>query len=82
MIVNFTNDVFSFGIIFRVISQDDGALSEGDVINIEPTDNPIKADLNSSNLPTEEKCFREKLHEVVFGNFAYNITFLIELDPL
>ena len=82
MFVNFMNYVFSFGMIFRVISQDDGALSEGDVINIEPADNPFKANLGSSNLPAEEKIFREKIHEVVFGNFAYNATFLIELDPL
>ena len=77
------NDVFSFGTIFRIINQDDGTLSEGDVINIEPVDDFPRAnlDFNINNFPSEAE-FINKMFEIMFERFSYNFTFLIELDPL
>ena len=76
--VRFVNDVFNFGIIFRAINQDDGTLSEGDVINIEAIrDQFTHEELVFSNIPLEQKIF-----EAFVKNFSYNTTFLIELDPL
>ena len=77
------NDVFSIGTIFRIIYEDDVALSEGDVINIEPVDDFPRANLDFTinNFPSEAE-FTNKLFEILLERFSYNITFLIELDPL
>ena len=77
------NDVFSIGTIFRIIYEDDVALSEGDVINIEPVDDFPRANLDFTinNFPSEAE-LTNKLFEILLERFSYNITFLIELDPL
>ena len=75
------NDVFSIGTISRIIYQDDGALSEGDVINIELVDDFPRANLDFDNFPSEAE-FTNKLFEIMLERFSYNFTFLIELDPL
>ena len=77
------NDVFSIGTIFRIIYEADVALSEGDVINIEPVDDFPRANLDFTinNYPSEAE-LTNKLFEILLERFSYNITFLIELDPL
>ena len=79
--VMFMNNVFSIGAIFRIIYEDDVALSEGDVINIEPAGDFPKANLDWYNFPPDVE-FTHKVLEILFGRFSYNLTFLIELDPL
>ena len=83
--VSFMNDVFRIGAIFRVMYQNDEALSEGDVINIESIDDFPRAnpDFNIDNhkIPLEAE-FTNKLIKIMFKRFSYNFTLLIELDPL
>ena len=81
---SFMNDIFNIGTIFKIVNnQDNGALSEGDVINIEViNDMPeVNQDFNINNNPSIEE-FTNEMAEILAESFSYLFTFLIELDPL
>ena len=81
---SFMNDIFNIGTIFKIVNnQDNGALSEGDVINIEViNDMPeVNQDFNINNNPSREE-FTNEMAEILAESFSYLFTFLIELDPL
>ena len=88
-IVNFT-DIFNAGVIFRMLHQNDLDLSEGDVINIETSENLIPnqfdffdwIDSLKSEKDRKIKDIMNKEFRNRFKDFSYNFTFLIELNPL
>ena len=85
--ISFVDGVFNIELILRIIHQGDGALSEGDVINIMPVKDIPGSILDSyikRNSPFifPGEYLRSKLLEIMLKWVSYNFTFLIELDPL
>ena len=83
-------DIIGFGLIFRLLHQNDLELLEGDIINIKTSDVIPSLQLtffdNSENMlffkPGKQREANDIINKKFIGMFSYLFTFLIELDPL
>ena len=81
-------DILKFGLMFKMLHQNDLELSEGDVISIVTSDifylNQLKFFNYASDLEKDRKVVNifNKIMNNRIRNLSYNFTFLIELDPL